>query len=342
MKIYMMFKLKTITKKMKGIKYILLAVIAVLSASYVMADQKITIRCEETGKEMTFTAPDGLRIYEYNANWLDSIPYLLEHARNHEPWAYENLGRCYRYGIGVDKCITNAIIYYNKSDIDANNLAEEAYASDPTDEFGLMNHMMMEIDQNSMTVDKAVALLDSLPGSLPDWAACMKTIFNNRDTEDIEGFIRSTIDLKSISGDELLTSIACLMLLKPEAIPYYSKAPSPEFMEKLTTVAPKIPRLYAMAGDKYWSLYEDCPDNEDALRNAFDMYHKAYLHALLDMSDAVAVLDYRDENPLYEGFPFSLEELARLDSMYSKEFRDELKEPCVVEEVVVEEVVEDD
>lgn len=62
-----------------------LTLIAIATVLVAMADKKMTIRCEETGEEMTFTAPDGLRIYQYNANWLDSIPYLTEHARNGEP-----------------------------------------------------------------------------------------------------------------------------------------------------------------------------------------------------------------------------------------------------------------
>lgn len=327
---------------MKNIYRLVMSAVAVTTVLTVLADKKMTISCAETGESFEVMVPDGLRIYEYNGNWLDSIPYLLEHARNQEPWAYENLGRCYRYGIGTDKSITNAMIYYDLSDISASKLAEEAYASDPSDEFGLMNHLMEELDRKRMTLEEAMAFLDSLPGTLPNWTVRMKNIFSNRDTEDIERYILSTIDLQRITSDELVASIACLIILKPDAILYHSKAPSPDFMEKLTTVAPKIPRLYAMAGDKYWSLYEDCPDNEDALRNAFDMYHKAYHYALLDMSDAVAVLDYRDEHPLYEGFPFSQEELAHLDSMYSKEFRNELKEPCVEEVVIVEEVVEEE
>lgn len=53
------------------------------------------------------------------------------------------------------------------------------------------------------------------------------------------------------------------------------------------------------------------------------------------MGGAITVLDYRDANPLYEGFPFSQEELAHLDSRYSKEFRERWNEPCVEEEVIV-------
>ena len=54
------------------------------------------------------------------------------------------------------------------------------------------------------------------------------------------------------------------------------------------------------------------------------------------MRGAIAVLDYRDESPLYDGSPFSQEELVHLDGFYSKEYREHYHQPCLVEEVVVE------
>lgn len=71
-----------------------------LSVLSVFADKKMTIRNSDTGESFEISVPDGLRIYEYNSNWLDSIPYLIERARYGEPRAYEALGDCYRYGKG--------------------------------------------------------------------------------------------------------------------------------------------------------------------------------------------------------------------------------------------------
>ena len=85
--------------------------------------------------------------------------------------------------------------------------------------------------------------------------------------------------------------------------------------------------LFSMAADKYWSLYEDCTN------------HKAYLHGFLQPRGAVEVLDYRNNNQLYEGFPFSNEEMDDLDRFYSKEYRIHFKASCVVEEYVIEEIV---
>ena len=64
------------------------------------ADKKMTVRNADTGEPFEVSVPDGLKTYEYNSNWLDSVPYLVVRARYGEPWAYEALGDCYRYGKG--------------------------------------------------------------------------------------------------------------------------------------------------------------------------------------------------------------------------------------------------
>lgn len=328
--------------KIMKINRIIVSIVTLVAGMSVFAQKQLTIVNEDTGESFEITVPDGLKITQYNENWLDSIPYLMEHARNMEPWAYENLARCYRYGIGVEKCITNAMIFYEESDLRANDIAKEAYAVDPTDELGFMNYLMEGLDRKRITINEALNLIEEYPDPKPDWMLRLTTILNNRNAEDLEGYITSTIDWDTVTGDELVASIACLMILRPDTPSLTSRFPNPEYRKQLTKATEKLPMLYMVIGDKYWNAYKDCPDNEQAMKNAFEMFHKAYLYGLLDMEGAIAVLDYRDDNPLYDGFPFSQEELAHLDSMYSKEFRDELKEPCVVEEVIVEEVVEEE
>lgn len=298
------------------------------------AQKQLTVVNEDTGESFEVTVPEGLRIYEYNENWLDSIPYLIEHARNREVWAYENLARCYRYGIGVEKCITNAMIYYDKANVDAMELAEEAYEADPTDEFGFLNHLMENLGKKEMSIDEAIAKIKEYPNPKPSWMGIMMAIFDNRHVEDLESYIRSSIDWDTVTGDELLACIACLVILRPDTLSIMSRPPKPEFMKHLIMAAEKIPVLYKIGGDKYWDLYRDCPDDEQAMKSAFDLYHKAYLYGLLEMRGAIAVLDYRDENTLYDGFPFTEDELAHLDSFYSKECRLHFHEPSIIEEAV--------
>lgn len=325
------------TMKTNNIIILLMATMAYISA---YAQKQLTIVNEEAGESFEETVPDDFKICQYNQNWLDSIPYLMEHVKKKESWAYENLARCYRYGIGVEKCITNAMIYYDESDLRAMDVAEKAYANDPTDELGFMNHLMENLYKKKMTIDEALALVEEYPNPKPSWMIKMKTIVDNRNVDDLEGYIKSTIDWDTFTGDDILASVACLMILRPETPSFTSRPPKPEYMRQLILAAQKLPVLYYIGGDKYLDVYEACPADEQALKNAFELYHKAYLNGFLSIRGAIAVLDYRDDNTLYEGFPFSQEELSHLDGSYSKEYRDRWHEPCVVE--AVEEVVEID
>lgn len=284
-------------------------------------------------------SPEDLTVYQYNEAWLDSIPYLMEHVRNKEAWANMNLARCYRYGIGVDKCFTNAMMYYFMTNAEEQELATKAYEADPTDEFGMMNHLLENLEKGRLTVEEASALIDGYPDPKPSWMVRMKTIFDHRNDEDLEGYIKSTTDWDNFTGDEIMAAIGCLMTLRPETPLPQSRPATPELLNHLALIAGKLPMFYMITGDKYWNLYKDSPDNEEAMKEAFEMYHKAYLHGLLDMGGAIAVLDYSDVKPLYAGFPFTQAELAHLDGLYSPELRQHLHTPAVEEEVVIEEVV---
>ena len=124
----------------------LITIAAILLSSFaVMADKKMTLSNIDTGESFEVSVPDGLKIsiQEYNSNWLDSIPYLVEHAKWIEPWAFEALAECYRYGKGgVEKSMFNAIMCYEEAGKSATEIAEAAYECDPTDELGLLNHLM--------------------------------------------------------------------------------------------------------------------------------------------------------------------------------------------------------
>ena len=84
-----------------------------LSAIVAFADKKMTIRNSDSGESFEITVPDGFKMYSYNVNWLDSVPYLIEHARWGEPWAYEALAECHRHGKGgLKRSLINALFYY--------------------------------------------------------------------------------------------------------------------------------------------------------------------------------------------------------------------------------------
>lgn len=85
----------------------------------VFANKKISVRNSETGESFEVLVADGMKIYEYNNNRIDSIPYLIERARYGEPWAYEALGDCYLLEKGdVERSVFKAIAYYILAGID--------------------------------------------------------------------------------------------------------------------------------------------------------------------------------------------------------------------------------
>lgn len=317
---------------------LIIMAVAIFSTAHAQTQPAIT--CNDTEESVDVAVSDTLKFPRFNSEWLDSIPYLMENVRNHEPWAYEALAECYRYGKGVDKCIANAMIYYDESKArTARVLAEKVYESDPTDELGFMNHLIEELDKHLMTIEEAVSLIDQYPAPLPKWAVRMRLIFDNHDADDIDGYVKALVDWNNDSGDELAASVAALRVLRPDKPTIAAVSPTSEALRNLTLAAKKIPLLFNVTADIYWSLYQDCPNDEQteqAMRNAFDLYHKAYIHGLLQTRGAVEVLDYRDNNQLYEGFPFTKEEMDNLDRFYSKEYRDYFKTPLTIEECVIE------
>lgn len=138
-----------------------LTLIAMVTVLVAMADKRMTIRCKDTGESFEVTVPDGLRIYEYNDNWLDSIPYLKEYARNGEPWAYEALGDCYRFGKGgVTKSIINALGYYDLAGKDVDNVISDIEKIDHDDPFAVFPRLIDYLENKDYP--KVVCVLDTL------------------------------------------------------------------------------------------------------------------------------------------------------------------------------------
>lgn len=71
-----------------------------MPAIVALADKTKTIRNSDSGGSFEITVPDGFKMYSYNVNWLDSVPYLIEHVRWSDQWAYEALAECHRHGKG--------------------------------------------------------------------------------------------------------------------------------------------------------------------------------------------------------------------------------------------------
>lgn len=125
------------------------------------ADRKMTIRNSDSGESFEVTLPDGLRIYEYNSNWLDSIPYLMEHTRYGEPWAYEALGDCYRIGKGgVTRSFVNAIIAYDYAGKDIGEFIDTVKQNNSDDPISVFARMIDNIENRDY--DRIVCAIDTL------------------------------------------------------------------------------------------------------------------------------------------------------------------------------------
>lgn len=125
------------------------------------ADKKLTVSNASGDEAFEVAVPDGVKVYEYNANWLDSIPYLTEHARHGEPWAYEALARCHRFGKGGrERSMLNALAYYDLAGINADSLRAEIEKADHDDPLALFCRLMGYLERADK--DRIISVVDTL------------------------------------------------------------------------------------------------------------------------------------------------------------------------------------
>lgn len=120
-----------------------------LSALIAYADNKMTTSKADSGESFEVSVSHGHRIYEYDSNQLDTIPYLIEHARRGETWAYEALAECHRYGKGgLKRSLINALLYYSLASTNMEDCMakiEQANHNDPIAVFSrIINYLENE------------------------------------------------------------------------------------------------------------------------------------------------------------------------------------------------------
>lgn len=317
---------------------IFLFLLALIPAVYAFADEKITIRNIDTGESFEVSVPDGLKIsiQEYNSDWLDSIPYLVEHAKWKEPWAFEALADCYRYGKGgVDKSMFNAIMCYEEAGKSASDIAEDAYKNDPTDELGLLNHLMEELDKDRLSEEDAILLIDGLSVPKPDWIVFLREILGQKH-EDRKDSIYSRLTPDS-SSDEFLIGFACLSMDDSNVFDNTFINVSDDYMRKIRKFCDKLPPIYDVIAEKMWRKYEEgTKDRDKYLSAALECMYKADRMGFLSKHNMVWLLTYLEESGIDNRMPFSSDDLARFDAICPKEYRDYRNSAVVVEEDTVE------
>lgn len=312
--------------------------LTLVSALYSFADKKMTIRNIDTGESFEVSVPDGLKIsiQEYNSDWLDSIPYLVEHAKWKEPWAYEALAECYRYGKGgIDKSMFNAIMCYEEAGESASDIADAAYDSNPMDEFGLLNHLMNGLDKKRISEEDAIRLINGVTTPKPSWMVLLADILR-QEHDAREEYIKSRLTPDS-NSDDFLVGFACLAMDDNHIFDKAVINVSDDYMRKVRIFGEKLPPIYDVIADKMWRRYnENSEEKEKYLSAALDCMFHADQVGFLSKYNMTRVLTFCEENGIDERIPFSDEDLARFDAICPKEYREHINSTVVVEEDVVE------
>lgn len=313
----------------------LITIAAILLSSFaVMADKKMTLSNIDTGESFEVSVPDGLKIsiQEYNSNWLDSIPYLVEHAKWKEPWAFEALAECYRYGKGgVEKSMFNAIMCYEEAGKSATEIAEAAYECDPTDEFGLLNHLMNGLDKKRISEEDAIRLINGVITPKAGWMVFLADILRH-EHDAREEYIKSRLTPDS-NSDEFLVGFACLAMNDNHIFDKTFINIPDDYMRRIRLFGEKLPPIYDVIADKMWRKYdESIEDKEKYLSAALDCMFHADKMGFLSKHNMTRVLTFCKDNGIDERIPFSEEDLARFDAICQREYRGHIKSNVEVEE----------
>lgn len=255
----------------------------------------MTIRNSDTGESFEISVPDGMKIYEYNSNWLDSIPYLLERARYGEPWAYEALGDCYRYGKGgVDKSMFKTYFYYELAGIDVEQKVVEAIEQNPTDQFGNTVRLIDILENGDM--DSSISFIDILCDDHSSDAKVIKDLVCETDTNTRTMLLERNIISPEVSTDKMMFTI-----FGSAAINWFPES----FREKkeiVYAVGDKLPYLYDVIAISFFNKSHKDMDPDTIARKS------ATAITFLEKADVEAMLSRKGAEILYRHYQSEIED----------------------------------
>ncbi len=301
-------------------KLILFLLIA-LSTFTSFADKKMTVRNADADTSFEVSVPDDMDIYEYNANWLDSVPYLIEHAKWKEPWAYEALAECYRYGKGgIEKNMFNALICYEAAGKVGTKIAEDAYEANHFDELGLMNHLMDGLDRLHLTEEETISVIENLPAPRPEWANFLKDILEQQ-PENRADYIESRLSPED-ACDKFFIGFSYLVKSKPESFKNFFIGSTDESMNKIHVFGKKLPFLYDISAQRMLMRYNSEPEDSDKyLANALECMYYADQAGFLSKANMTVILNYCEKYGKDDKILFSDEDLKRFEKLCPEEYR---------------------
>lgn len=296
----------------------------------------MTVENVDTGESFEVSVPDGLKITHYNANWLDSVPYLIDNARWHESWAYKALAECYRYGKGgLKKSIFNAIVCYEVGGLSPAEIAQAAYDANPFDEMGLLDHIMENIDKKRISDEELIGIIDDIPEPKPKWATLIKNTLST-DIAERTAFIEANMS-QEMTSDELLVCFFFLSLQGDESILDSHASIKDEYRKVIKLLGDNMPILYDIFGEKLWRKHkEDLENSEKYIEFALECMHLSDQAGFLSNTNIRNILSYYKEYGK-ESIPmFSEEDLDRFNQLCPDKYSDDMDSSVVEEEVIVE------
>lgn len=266
----------------------------ILLSIHAYADKKMTIRNTDTGESFEVMVPDGMRIYEYNSNWLDSIPYLIERARYGEPWAYEALGDCYRYGKGgVERSIFKTVIYYELAGLDVEQKAMEALEENPTDQLGNTFRLIDMLEKGNN--ESVLCYIDTVYYENHLDAEVIKDLISETDVNSRINLVERNIMSPEVSTDKMMfTVFGCV------AVDWFPDS----FKEKeglVTAIGEKLPYLYDKISVNFFRKSHEDMDSDTIARKS------ATAITFLEKADMDAMLSRKGAEILYRHYQSEIE-----------------------------------
>ena len=212
-----------------------------LSTLYVFADKKMTVCDAKTGESFDVAVSDGLNIYEYNSNCLDSIPYLVERARYGESWAYKALGDCYRYGKGgVERSIFKSVMYYAMLRRDDEEMVRNLVKESPRDCMNLVFKLIDKIISNDK--EGILSVIDILNEEGYYDADVIKVFIGKTSEDSLTKILEQNILSLDVGTDKMLFTLAGCELRNWFPDSFENKE------EILKAASAKFPYLYEYLG----------------------------------------------------------------------------------------------
>lgn len=279
---------------MKQVNRLLISLTLVLCVFVAMADKRMAMRNADTRESYEAAVPEGPRNHDYNETWLDSIPYLKEHARHGESWAYEALADCYRFGKGgVKRSFFLSLCFYELAGKDAKDVVEEIRVIDNDDPYVIFARMNDYIERSDST--NIVCAIDTLHESGYHSADILLRFINGKDNVVTKQEIIEYIMDKNTDADACIFAAGGLVLSEQK------DSTKIEMDWALPLLLEKVPYFYSLAGMKAYGHTVKSDENngygEDATEKDVNDRRKAVEYLI--KADEQAMLTKRGARLLY-------------------------------------------